>query len=201
VEELSTSFAQALLTLVFLPFHAWEMVHAIALTLVRLVITQRRLLEWETATAEAARAAGLRRIRSLLRRDGREPDCGAGAPALTSAARPGALPVALPFFALWAAAPGCAYWLSRSTVPRQRELSPEDRDLLMAVARKTWLYFDTLAGPEDHWLAPDNLQEDRAPVVAHRTSPTNIGMGLLSTLAAHDLGSPADAMVERLDRC
>ena len=71
----------------------------------------------------------------------------------------------------------------------------------MEVARKTWLYFETLAGPEDNWLPPDNLQEDRAPRVAHRTSPTNMGMGLLSTLAAHDLGLlPADAMVERLDR-
>ena len=49
----------------------------------------------------------------------------------------------------------------------------------MEVARKTWRYFETLAGPEDHWLPPDNLQEERAPAVAHRTSPTNIGMGLL----------------------
>ena len=73
--------------------------------------------------------------------------------------------------------------------------------LLTKVARKTWRYFETLAGPDDHWLPPDNVQEERDPKVAHRTSPTNIGMGLLSTLAAHDLGLlPADAMVERLDR-
>jgi cyclic beta-1,2-glucan synthetase len=68
------------------------------------------------------------------------------------------------------------------------------------VARKTWLYFDTLAGAEDHWLPPDNFQEERQPQVAHRTSPTNIGMGLLSILAAHDLGFIGiESMVERLD--
>ncbi|MCM3874850.1 MAG: carbohydrate-binding protein, partial [Thermoanaerobaculia bacterium] len=54
---------------------------------------------------------------------------------------------------------------------------------------------------EDHGLPPDNLQEEPARVVAHRTSPTNIGMSLLSTLAAQDLGFlPADAMLERLER-
>ena len=181
VEDLSTAFAQALLTLVFLPFHAWEMVHAIALTLVRLVITQRRLLDWETAATQAARAAGLLRegIRSFFVEMAASPIAALGLLALTIAARPGALPLALPFLALWAAAPACAYWLSQPIVPRRRELSPEDRDLLMEVARKTWHYFETLAGPEDHWLPPDNFQEERAPTVAHRTSPTNIGMGLL----------------------
>jgi len=56
------------------------------------------------------------------------------------------------------------------------------------VARRTWGYFADLAGPEDHGLPPDNLQEVPEPRIAHRTSPTNIGMGLLATLAAHDLG-------------
>ncbi len=202
VEDLSSSFGQALLTLVFLPFHAWEMVDAIALTLVRLVITHRRLLDWETAASQAGRIASLLRggIRPFFNTMAASPIAALGLLALTNAVRPGALPVALPFLLLWGAAPACAYWLSRSTVQRRRDLSPEDRDHLMEVARKTWRYFEILAGPEDHWLPPDNLQEDRVPAVAHRTSPTNIGMGILSTLAAHDLGLlPAEAMLERLD--
>ncbi len=202
VEDLSATFAQALLTLVFLPFRAWEMVHAIAVTLVRLGITKRRLLEWETAAAQGVRTAGLVRqgVRPFFAEMAASPIAALGLLALTAAARPGALPLALPFLALWAAAPACAYWLSRPTAPRERELSQEDRDLLRAVAQRTWRYFETLAGPGDHWLPPDNLQEDREPAVAHRTSPTNIGLGLLSTLAAHDLGLLAtDAMVERLE--
>ena len=203
VEDLSTAFAQALLTLVFLPFHAWERVHAIAVTLVRLVITKRRLLDWETAAAQAARVAGLSRegLRYFFGEMAASPIVAFGLLAPIIALRPSALPLALPFLALWAAAPACAYWLSQPILPRRRDLSPEDRDLLREVARKTWAYFETLAGPEDHWLPPDNLQEDRVPAVAHRTSPTNVGMGLLSALAAHDLGLlAADAMVERLDQ-
>ena len=203
VDDLSTAFGQAFLTLVFLPFHAWEMVDAIALTLVRVVITHRRLLDWETAAAQSARIAGLLRegVRSFFVEMAASPIAALALLALTASVRPGALPLALPFLALWAVAPACAYWLSRSTVQRRRELSPEDRDLLRKVAQKTWQYFETLAGPEDHWLPPDNVQEDRVPAVAHRTSPTNIGMGLLAALAAHDLGLlPAEEMVERLDR-
>ncbi len=201
-EDLSAAAGQALLTLVFLPFHAWESVHAIVLTLVRLVITRRRLLDWETAATQSARAAGRFRegMRSFFVEMAASPIVAMGLLALTIVARPSALPPALLFLLLWGVAPACAYWLSQPTVPRLLELSAEDRDHLMKVARKTWRYFETLAGPEDHWLPPDNFQEMREPAVAHRTSPTNIGLGLLSTLAAHDLGFlSAEAMAERLD--
>ncbi len=201
--ELTTTSGQALLTLLFLPFHAWAMVQSIALTLVRLVITKRHLLDWETAAAQGARAAGLLRhgLRSFLAEMAASPVLALALFAATWATRPGALPLALPFLASWAAAPAFAYRLSRPIAARRPELAPADRDLLLEVARKTWLYFETLAGPEDHWLPPDNVQDDRTPRVAHRTSPTNVGMGLLSTLAAHDLGLlTAEAMVERLDR-
>lgn len=202
VEDLSMAFCQALLTLVFLPFQAWEMADAIVRTLVRTIITHRDLLEWETAAAQAARTAGLLRegIRVFFAEMAASPIAALALLVLVGTERPTALPLALPFLAAWVAAPACAYWLSRSTTPRRRELLPEDRDFLMEVARKTWGYFETLAGPEDHGLPPDNFQEERASQVAHRTSPTNIGMGLLSTLAAHDLGLlPLEVMVEKLE--
>src|SRR5207244_559308 len=60
--------------------------------------------------------------------------------------------------------------------------------ILRSVARRTWRFFETLVGPADNHLPPDNLQEDPEPVVAHRTSPTNIGLYLLSTAAARDFG-------------
>ena len=99
LEDLSTAFAQALLTLVFLPFHAWEMVHAIGLTLVRLAFTQRRLLDWETAAAQAARATGLlnKGVRSFVVEMAASPLAALGLLALTATVRPGALLVALPF--------------------------------------------------------------------------------------------------------
>ncbi|MDX1996733.1 MAG: glucoamylase family protein [Thermoanaerobaculia bacterium] len=199
LDDLSTPFAQALLTLVFLPFHAWQMVHAIGLTLVRLLFTQRWLLEWETAAAQSARSAG-EGLPSFLLRMAASPIVAlllAGAVGLTRFA---AWPVALPFLLLWLAAPFVAHRLSRAIDARGRELSGADREFFTTVAARTWAFFDQVLGPEDHWLPPDNVQADRDPPVAHRTSPTNIGMGLLSILAAHDLDLiPLADMVPRLE--
>src|SRR5438552_3513955 len=189
--ELETAGAQVLLEIMLLPYHAYEMLHAIVLTLVRLVITQRRLLEWETAAATAARAAGL-----LVRRgpgaSGAEVWAGPaaalavllGVPPL----RASALPLALPFLTAWLASPVVAWWLSRPVVPSRLALGAGDREQLRPIARRTWRYFERFVTAEDHWLPPDNVQEAPELVIARRTSPTNIGMGLLSTLAAHDLG-------------
>ena len=68
------------------------------------------------------------------------------------------------------------------------------------MARQTWRFFEDLLGPADHWLIPDNIQEDRQELVAHRTSPTNVGLQLLSTLAAWDFGYlSASGVIDRLD--
>ena len=56
------------------------------------------------------------------------------------------------------------------------------------LSRKTWAFFETFVGPEDHWLPPDNFQEHPSAVVAHRTSPTNMGLALLANLSAYDFG-------------
>jgi cellobiose phosphorylase len=189
--ELKTAGAQVMLQIMLLGSHAYEMVHAIVLTLVRMVITQRRLLEWETAAATAARAAGL-----LARQGPRvfvaEMWAGPAAALVVLLGvlplRASALPVALPFLAAWLASPVVAWWLSRPVIPRRLALSGEDAAQLRRIARRTWHYFEAFVGEQDHWLPPDNVQIDSELTVAHRTSPTNIGMGLLSTLAAHDLG-------------
>ncbi len=67
-------------------------------------------------------------------------------------------------------------------------MTGEDLRFARIVARRTWRFFESFVGPEDNWLPPDNFQEDPKPFVAHRTSPTNIGMLLLSTASAHDFG-------------
>ena len=190
-EDVQAAAAQILLLLTFLAYHAYEMVHAIALTLVRLMFTQRRLLEWETAAAAAARAAGLTaRSGTLLffAEMAASPLIAIVVLVLLTGARPAALPVAAPILVLWIIAPIVAAWLSRPVLPARQRLLWEDRLLLRIVARKTWRYFETFMGIADHGLPPDNFQEIPMPTVAHRTSPTNIAMGLLSTLAAHDLG-------------
>ena len=75
------------------------MVHAIALTLMRLLFTQRRLLEWETAAAAAARAAGLSARSDVLLFVGEmaaSPLIALVVLVIVAGARPAALPVAAP---------------------------------------------------------------------------------------------------------
>jgi len=72
--------------------------------------------------------------------------------------------------------------------------------MLRLIARRTWRFFETFVGPEDHALPPDNFQEDPEPVVAMRTSPTNIGLQLLATTSAWDLGFiTLDEMTRRIE--
>jgi cellobiose phosphorylase len=101
---------------------------------------------------------------------------------------PDALPMAAPILALWLLAPWICFALSLPRQGQRAGLVQEQLDFLGSTARRTWLFFETFVGPADHWLPPDNFQEYPNPVVAHRTSPTNIGLALLANLAAHDLG-------------
>ena len=191
IDDLQVAAAQTLLQITFLAYHAFEMAHAIVLTLVRLVITQRRLLQWETAAAVTARAAGIggrRGVTMFYAQMAASPVIAITLFVLLASGRPASLPQAAPLLVLWCLAPLVAAWLSRPVSPERFVLGAEDRRYLRLVARKTWRFFEVFMGPEDHGLPPDNFQETPVPTVAHRTSPTNIGMGLLSTLAAHDLG-------------
>ena len=205
-DDASTTVAQIVLSLTLLAFHAVDTLHAIVLTLVRLVVTKRRLLEWETAATTAARAAGLVGSRGLRRFVGEmiaSPLVAAAATIAMLVWRRDALPVAAPFLLLWVSAPALAYALSVPVGPRVRPLRPDERARLRRTARTTWRYFETFVTEADGWLPPDNFQEGEGAEpgrLARRTSPTNIGMSLLSTVAAHDLGYlPTDRMVDRLD--
>ncbi len=199
-EDAGTALAQAGLHLTFLASQAWESVHAIGLTLVRLAATRRRLLEWETAAASVE--AGRRRTGTgaFVHEMIASPLVAAVSLALVVCTRPDALAAAAPVLLLWVAAPLVAQALSRPVPERLPELGPEERACFERVARDTWRYFEDFMGPADHHLPADNIQETPEPRVAHRTSPTNIGMGLLATLAAHDLGFiDRDDLARRVD--
>ena len=186
VSNLALAGAHIGLALILLAHQAWLMGDAILRTLWRLV-SRRRLLEWMSAAQVKARS-------SLDLADVYTRMWGAvalaAAAALVAALAPGHVwSIAFPFIALWLLSPGVARWLSMPprTHPAE-ELRQEERDTLRAVVRRSWRFFEAFVGPEDHWLPPDNFQEDPRPVVAHRTSPTNVGLYLLSSTAARDLG-------------
>ena len=93
-----------------------------------------------------------------------------------------------PVLLLWLASPVVGWWISRPLAADQPVLSDAQRTFLRGLARQTWRYFEVLVNAEEHWLPPDNFQEVPTPVVASRTSPTNIGLALVANLAAGDFG-------------
>src|SRR5262249_3878829 len=114
---------------------------------------------------------------------------------------PAVLPAALPWLLAWILSPTIAYWVSRPLPERDPPLSVTDRAELRRTARKTWRFFEKFGTAGDHWLPPDNYQEDPKGEVAHRTSPTNMGLLVLSTLSAHDLGYlTLPALTDRLGK-
>jgi cyclic beta-1,2-glucan synthetase len=187
VADLEAAAARLGLQLTFLAHEAAERLHAIGTTLVRLGVTRRRLLEWETMAVSAARGDKALRLGGFVTDMAPSPIVALTTLTVVAVLRPGALLVAGPLLVAWAAAPGIAWALSRPIPARRTVLSAADRTYLHEVARATWAYFDTFVTAEHHGLPPDNVQMQPDPLVAPRTSPTNIGLGLLATLAAHDL--------------
>ena len=184
--SLGRQLGQFGLNLALLPYDAWISLDAIGRTLLRVLITRRRLLEWETSSdTEKGKRAGLGGLYLKM--------CAVPVLAGTVGAalgwfEPAQLPVALPLLILWMLAPGIAWWISRPLTTARSALTDPDRAFLRRTARKTWFFFETFVNEQEHWLPPDNFQEAPTPVVASRTSPTNMGLALLANLAARDFG-------------
>ncbi len=178
--------AQVFLTLTFLPYDAFISLDAIGRTLVRLLITRQRLLEWQTSSdAERKTHASLGSFFATM--------WIAPAVALLSGGllvylQPAQLFLALPILGLWLAAPGIAWRISRPIKSSTPELTTGQAIFLRHTARQTWYFFETFVTAQENWLPPDNFQEAPAPVIAMRTSPTNLGLALLANLAAKDFG-------------
>ena len=178
--------AQSLFTLVFLPYDVKISSDAIVRTLVRVHWTKRRLLEWRTSSDSeiSARTDFMSFLRTMIV----APVVALVASATIAFVNPGALAIASPFLSLWLFSPWIAWWLSRPiSMPIVRLKDPQRR-FLRKMARRTWRYFEVFVTAEDNWLPPDNVHVNPREVVAHRTSPTNIGMALLADLAAYDFG-------------
>ena len=197
--DVALAAAQVGLGLAFLAHQAWLMVDAIVRTLARLYATRRNLLEWTTAAQ--AKASQDLDLAGFYRQMAGGVAIAAATAVLVLAAKPGAGWIAAPFVVLWLLSPLVARWVSLPPPESAAgQLSAADVGALRLTARRTWRYFETFVGPEDHALPPDNFQDDPRPLVAHRTSPTNIGIYLLATVTARDFGWIGTLeMVERLE--
>ncbi|HWA10844.1 MAG TPA: glucoamylase family protein [Opitutaceae bacterium] len=187
---------QILLTLAFLPYDTFVSLDAIGRTLLRVLLTHRRLLEWQTAS-EAERTARMRLV-DFYATMWIAPALAVAGTLLLRVPHPGEVPSAALVFGLWASAPWIAWRISQPIVPSPVNLTPPQLKFLRHIARVTWRYFETFVTEADHWLPPDNFQEQPVPIVASRTSPTNLGLALLSSLAASDFGYlPVGGLLQR----
>jgi cyclic beta-1,2-glucan synthetase len=186
MRDFLTDSVRGLFGLVVLPHQAFLMVDAIARTLWRMTVTRRNLLEWVTA-AEAEKSAG-RTPADFWRALGPSAVFAVLLLLAGAAAYPARLGVAALSAVVWILGPTVAWWVSEPTPVHHAALGTKQRRSLRRVARKTWRFFDTFVTERGHHLAPDNFQEDPTGRVAWRTSPTNIGLQLLSYLNAYDLG-------------
>ncbi|HYX24249.1 MAG TPA: glucoamylase family protein, partial [Thermoanaerobaculia bacterium] len=193
--DLRLAAVQVALAVVFLCHQAWLMTDAILRTLARLYVTRRRLLQWVTAAqAKVGLSLDLGLFYQRMEGGVNFAAVAALAVAISAAAQdqPGSWQIwawAAPLLVPWALAPAVARWLSLPPAPSPASpLRPEEAQALRLIARRTWRFFETFVGPEDHALPPDNFQDDPRPVVAHRTSPTNLGLYLLAVVAARDFG-------------
>jgi cyclic beta-1,2-glucan synthetase len=185
--DVVVALSQTLLALTMLAHQAWLMADAMVRTVGRVYVTKRHLLEWVTA-AQAGYGADLRlRVFYWHLRWGVVLAAGAGA--LMVVLKPEAWPVAMPFVLLWVLSPVLARRISVPPgIAKSQVLSSAEARSLRLIARRTWRFFETFVDERNHALPPDNFQEDPEPVEARRTSPTNLGLYLLSTIVARDFG-------------
>jgi hypothetical protein len=169
---------QAALTLSFLPFDAYFSLDAIIRTIWRMLITHKQLLEWNPSS-EVNRNSSNDLIGSY-RLMWISPITSMSAGGYITLNCPNVMTLAAPLLVLWWLSPTIAWWISQPLAHREAKLTADQVFFLRKITRKTWGYFETFVGPEDHWLPPDNYQEYRNVGVAHRTSPTNMGLALLA---------------------
>jgi cyclic beta-1,2-glucan synthetase len=192
-------FARMALALAWLPHEVQYSLDAIARTLWRMTISRRHLLQWQTSSDVERTTSHARDALWRLLWSG--PTLAVVLAVTLAWQRPMALWLAAPLLLLWLLSPAIARWISQPRVATAFAPTATQTRFLRGLARRTWAFFDTHVGPTDHWLPPDNLQEQPVPALAHRTSPTNIGLALLANLAGHDFGFlSSGGLLERTDR-
>src|SRR5690606_1532625 len=201
ISDVGRSVGDVLIRFMFdmavLPYESYRYTHAIILTNWRMIFTRKKLLEW-TPSAHASRHHSKNTILSNYISMWIGPVVAAICVVLFLYSNYPAFYVASPILILWLISPALAWRLSIPEKEESPELTEEQTLFLHKSARKTWSFFQEFVNAEENWLPPDNLQEHPDIVIAHRTSPTNIGLALLANLSAYDFGYiPAGEFVNR----
>ena len=194
-----TVLAQVFVIVLTLPFQSVLLLDAIGRTLYRMFISKRHLLEW-VSFAEIERR---NRKGSLALRGMRGGYILVLLFLLASVARNSLLlqGTGAALGLLWIFAPRVIRWLEQPVSQPAVQVADDEAEELRVLAEQIWDFFEEYTREEDNWLPPDNVQINPPNGVAHRTSPTNIGLYLACTLVARDFGFIDTAgLIERLER-
>lgn len=181
-----TRLSHLLLILSTLPHESYYNLKAIAVTLWRLVISHKHLNEW--ASFDASKTRFSLSPENFYRAMWINPLAGVLLVLLTMHFHPMYMTLAAPLGILWFLTPRLLSWLSKTPTKPQADINQKQRRFLRQTGRETWAFFATFVNQQENWLPPDNYQEIPEPVIAHRTSPTNIGLSLLANMTAMDFG-------------
>ncbi|MHB8126969.1 MAG: GH36-type glycosyl hydrolase domain-containing protein [Desulfitobacteriaceae bacterium] len=185
-ENIRDSLIQAMLKFIFIPFQAYVVLDAVIRCLTRQLFTHRQLLEWETADATE------RRLDLNLKTSWKHmwPTIAlvVGFAVVGILYYPNKVVGYFPLAILWFSSPWIAYKVSLPLNIGLEKLTALEEVEVRSWARRIWAFFEVYVKQDDNWLPPDNVQLDPPNGVAHRTSPTNIGLALLTNLSARDLG-------------
>jgi cyclic beta-1,2-glucan synthetase len=186
IQLVTRQLYQAAFILISLPYEAFYSMDAILRTCWRLIISKKRLLEWNSAVRIEPHSRF--KLIESLRTIWISPFIAILSATCLLILFPKTLAMVWPIIGLWFIFPVIAWWISEPLVPFAAKLTDKQYLFLRELSRKTWSFFETFVVPEDNWLPPDNYQEHPISVIAHRTSPTNIGLSLLANLSAYDFG-------------
>ncbi|MEW6516646.1 MAG: glucoamylase family protein [candidate division FCPU426 bacterium] len=184
--SLVKQLAMEAVRLVLLPFKVHRDLDAVFRTLFRLLVTHKHLLKWTTASDGSRLAAA--EVKDFWRAMAVAPLLAVASGAAVCCLNPGAFWMAGGVLLAWFLSPLAAWFISRPLAPRPLRLSSGQDDFLRKLARRTWRFFETFTNEAEHWLPLDNVHEKPVFLQSHRTSPTNMGLSLLSSLSAYDFG-------------
>ncbi|HEY3914358.1 MAG TPA: glycosyltransferase family 2 protein, partial [Verrucomicrobiae bacterium] len=185
-ETFARQIGQIVLTLAFLPYDAFVSLDAVGRTLLRILVTHKRLLEWTTSSDSERTSRS--DLRSFYWTMWIEPVIAVGVGIFLLVTGSAPFGSAWPMLIWWLVAPWIAWRISQPIEILPLDLREEQIDFLRRTARKMWHFFETFVTEQENWLPPDNFQEIPKATIAPRTSPTNMGLALLANLAARDFG-------------
>jgi cellobiose phosphorylase len=186
VRSAGMNLAQAVFTLITLPYEAFYNQDAIIRTVWRMLISHKKLLAWNPSNVKGRKSRI--NLPGSYRTMWISPVIAIITIIYFELSKQAVPAVVFPILFLWAASPAITWWISLPIARRKANLTITQKIFLRNLSRKIWSFFETFVGPEDHWLPPDNYQENPVDVIAHRTSPTNMGLALLANLSAYDFG-------------